>query len=167
MLIDALVDNLAKYEMKDGSVEYTFHRRDDGKPYASDVNKVKQGDGQMLVGDASAVLASKTSLDYNYNVVGYTNTANSPTPGTVSGYIDQMIYEILIDGDALTDKKRQFYLRRRGNDPGPPLARKDRPGPHRGRPRLIRPAGRPPSPATMLLLGSAFMGFGLRRFWRR
>ncbi len=166
VLIDALVDNLAKYEMKDGSVEYHSTGVTNGSPYPSDVYKVRQGDGQMLVGDASSVLASKTSLDYNYNVVGYTNTTNSPTPGSVSGYIDQMIYEILIDGDALTDENGNFIF----GGAAMTLAHlsPEKIGlDHIGPPTPDPPSGETPEPGTMLLLGSAFMGFGLRRFWRR
>lgn len=166
VLIDALIDNLAKYQMKDGTVEYHSTGVTDGKPYSSDVYKVKQGDGQMLVGDASSVLASKTSYDYNYNVVGYTNTDNSPTQGSVSGYIDQMIYEILIDGDALTDDDGNFILGGVGvtlAHLSPEKIALD----HIGTPTPDTPSGETPEPGTMLLLGSAFIGFGVRRFWRR
>lgn len=165
VLIDALIDNLAKYEMKDGSVEYHSTGATDGKPYASDVNKVRQGDGQMLTGDASSILASKTSLDYNYNVVGYTDTSKSPLPGTVNGYIDEMIYEILIDGDALTDENGNFIF-------GGAAMTLAHLSPEKigldgiGTPTPNTPGGETPEPGTMLLLGSAVIGFGVRRFWR-
>ena len=68
------------------------------------------GDGAVNVGDASDVLAVRTSLDYNFNVLGHVLTTDSPatdadyTPNpTYGGWVFEVAYEMRVAGAAFGD----------------------------------------------------------------
>ncbi|MHC4983716.1 MAG: PEP-CTERM sorting domain-containing protein [Planctomycetota bacterium] len=68
---------------------------------------VTGGDGEVTVGSAASVLGAATSLDYNFNTLGYVLTKNSPAtddayaenPG-YPGWIFEVVYELHVAGSA-------------------------------------------------------------------
>ncbi len=66
------------------------------------------GDGEIIQGDASYLLSWATSLDYNFNTLGYTLTDDSPaTDGDYTenpdypGWVFEVTYEFQVSGEFL------------------------------------------------------------------
>ena len=64
------------------------------------------GDGKVKSGSASSIKGFGTSLDYNFNTLGYVLTEDSPAtdsdysdPPSAPGWIFDVIYEIQVDGN--------------------------------------------------------------------
>lgn len=62
-------------------------------------------DGKMNVGNASSIKAWGTSLEYNFNTLGFVLTTNSPATNNLydpnpafPGWIFEVVYEVQIDG---------------------------------------------------------------------
>lgn len=163
VILDAFVDNLAKYEMKDGSAEY----RSAGVTTTSDdpnVSKVRQSDGSVATGSALSFINVATSFQYNYNLGpdAAKGNLNPNSPTGLTGWIDQVIYEVEIDRLALgTDFVSVMKLAHMSPEKiglksiGPPTETTP-PG-----------GGNVPEPGTMLLMGSALAGLAWRRSRRR
>ena len=68
---------------------------------------VAGGDGEVHSGDADALLAWGTSLDYNFNSLGHVLTQDSPATdpdyenSEFPGWVFEVMYEFRIDGDVL------------------------------------------------------------------
>ena len=112
---------------------------------AAEWNKVKQGDGSMLVGDASAFRQVATSFDYNLS------------NGAIDQMIDQVIYEFEIDRAALTGDFSSLMTVAHMSPEKITLTGIGPPTPNGN------PGGETPEPGTMLLLGSALGVFAWRR----
>jgi len=68
-------------------------------------------DGQVNTGDASDVLAVGTSLNYNFNTLGFVETENSPATDEdysenplFAGWVFEVIYEIRVSGDLFEEE---------------------------------------------------------------
>jgi len=68
------------------------------------------GDGKVYVGSAASLLACGTSLDYNFNTLGYVLTEDSPATDEdytenpdFPGWVFEVTYEFRIDGSLFAD----------------------------------------------------------------
>lgn len=101
----------ARFEFRDGlgnvvlDIDFDYMSCVGGGDYASTGAESGDGDAAVYVGDASGLLDFGTSLDYNFNVLGYELTEDSPATNTqyaenpsYPGWEYEVHYEGRVDG---------------------------------------------------------------------
>ena len=102
------IKNLAGEVIFDFTLDY-FSRNRKSKNRWSSLG-VSGRDGKVHRGSASSLLDWSTSLDYNFNELGYVLTKNSPSVkdlgpgGKYSGWRNEVTYEFRIDGSILRNQ---------------------------------------------------------------
>ncbi|MFW6164253.1 MAG: hypothetical protein ACODAJ_15905, partial [Planctomycetota bacterium] len=85
---DLTESDKTQFEFRDGTgrvvldLDFDYMSRLRGRDYGSTGAENVDGDGAVRVGDATDLLEFGTSLDYNFNVLGYELTEDSPATNT-------------------------------------------------------------------------------------